>query len=319
MIPGAKDCDYWRGEDPFTVEQVKAFKEAYDDYGFIDKHHAVRDLTSADKTELIGHALKSFLLEETTSYIWLDNTVHTYPAGTWMLSSEITDPVAIKQVREGVITGYSPSVFKRETAEKIRAALKEESSLKASAGGLIKDITDPVPALVSLVRKPCQHGNKFCKDNVGDIMSEDKAQSKLKQIREILGLEDKPDFATKEDLDEIKESFAASLKSDEFKELIGTMVNEAVTEAVKPLSLKEDKKPEEEEKPEGEEEEKPSEDDEKPEDEEKPAEKEDTGLKEDSKGLPQHDNNGEKPSLKSDKAIVMEMMGRSSRGRPLKE
>ena len=62
MIPGAKDCDFLRGEIPFTVDQVRAFKEAYDDYGFVDTHHAIKDEHSADKDELVGNALKSFLL-----------------------------------------------------------------------------------------------------------------------------------------------------------------------------------------------------------------------------------------------------------------
>ena len=141
MIPGAKDCDFLRGEIPFTVDQVKAFKEEYDKYGFIDKHHAVRDANTADKSKLIGDAVNSFLLDVPTSFKWVDGTVHTYPAGTWMLTSDITEPAAIKEAQSGLITGYSPSVFPREQAEQIRAALK------ASGGGLIKDITDPVPVL----------------------------------------------------------------------------------------------------------------------------------------------------------------------------
>lgn len=323
MIPGAKDCDYWRGEDPFTVEQVRAFKEAYDDYGFIDKHHAVRSLQTAHKHNLIGNALKSFLLTEETSYTWLDGSVHTYPTGTWMLTSEITDPVAIKQAKEGKITGYSPSIFTRETAEKLRAALKEESSLKASAGNLIKNINDPVPVLVSLVRKPCQHGNKFCE--LGESMSEDKkAQSKLNAIMNILGGKE-PEYATKEDLDEIKESVSGVFKSDEFKEFLGGMINEAVTEAVKPLAVKEDapEDPEDDKKKEEEDEKKKEgenpEDGETPEDDKKKKE-DNKGLKSDSKSLPQHDNDQkDKKAFKSDNAIIMETMGRDMRGRPLKK
>lgn len=323
MIPGARDCDYWRGEDPFTVDQVKAFKEAYDDYGFIDKHHAVQGIQTAHKHNLIGSALKSFLLDEPTSYTWLDGSIHTYPAGTWMLTSEITDPVAIKQAQDGLITGYSPSIFTRETAEKLRAALKE-ASLKASAGNLIKNINDPVPVLVSLVRKPCQHGNKFCESKNGENMSEDKAQNKLNKIRGILGLEETKDYATKEDLDEIKESVSGVFKSDEFKEFLGGMINEAVAEAVKPLALKEDnsddstnddkKKEEEDDTKEGESTGKS--DDSKKDDETDDKKK---GMKSDSKSLPQHDKNPEdKKALKSDKAITMEVMGRDKRGRPLK-
>lgn len=327
MIPGARDCDYWRGEDPFTVDQVKAFKEAYDDYGFIDKHHAVQGIQTAHKHNLIGSALKSFLLDEPTSYTWLDGSIHTYPAGTWMLTSEITDPVAIKQAQDGLITGYSPSIFTRETAEKLRAALKE-ASLKASAGNLIKNINDPVPVLVSLVRKPCQHGNKFCESKNGENMSEDKAQNKLNKIRGILGLEETKDYATKEDLDEMKESVSGVFKSDEFKEFIGGMINEAVAEAVKPLALKEDKSTNEEDEKKKEEEEEEEETqstesneketDESNEEDEKTDDKK-KSMKSDSKSLPQHDKPGEKKALKSDYAITMEVMGRDRRGRPLKK
>lgn len=323
MIPGAKDCDYWRGEDPFTVEQVQAFKEAYDDYGFIDDYHSIRDVDSADKSKLRGDALKSFLLSEPTSYKWFDGTVHTYPTGTWMLTSEITDPVAIKEVQEGIITGYSPSVFKRETAEKIRAALKESASLKASAGGLIKNITDPVPALVSLVRKPCQHGNKFCKTNVGEKMSDDNAKSKLKEISAILR-GDTPEYATKEDIEEIEQKLTDSFKSDEFKSFIVGTVNEAVANAVKDISLKEDKPPKEEDDPkeggdsEGGKEDDPKKDDDDSKEEDDPKKDgEKPATKEDSKQLPQHD--GDKPALKSDRAIILESMGRDMKGRPKRQ
>ena len=325
MIPGAKDCDYWRGEDPFTVEQVRSFKEAYDDYGFIDKHHAVRGVQSAHKHHLIGNALKSFLLSEETSYSWVDGSIHTYPMGTWMITTEVNDPVAIKQVRDGEITGASPSIFTRETAEKIKAALKSDASLKASAGNLIKNINDPVPVLVSLVRKPCQHGNKFCESKNGENMSEDKAQNKLNKIRGILGLEETKDYATKEDLDEIKESVSGVFKSDEFKEFLGGMINEAVAEAVKPLALKEDNSDDSTNNDDKKKEEDDAKDDDSTEDKSDDSKNDDKtddkkkSMKSDSKSLPQHDKNPEdKKALKSDKAITMEVMGRDKRGRPLK-
>ena len=318
MIPGAKDCDYWRGEDPFTVEQVRAFKEAYDDYGFVDDYHAIRDESSADPSKIRGHALKSVLLSEPTSYSWFDGTVHTYPTGTWMLTCEVTDQETIQKIQDGTITGYSPSVFKRETAEKIRTALKQ-TSLKASAGGLIKNINDPVPALVSLVRKPCQHGNKFCKtSNVGENMSEDNAQSTLNKIRSVLN-GDKPEYATKEDLDEIKEMVESAFKSDDFKTSLQAMINEAVVSALQKPGLKEDseekpEKPDEEEDAQNE----PAPNEEADESEEKPEEEkeEKPAQKEDSKALPQHDVEN-RSSFKSDTAIVMETMGRNMRGRPL--
>lgn len=341
MIPGAKDCDYFRGEDPFTVDQVRVFKELYDEYGFIDDYHGIRDEYSADKGKLRGNALKSFLLSEPTSYVWFDGTVHTYPAGTWMLTSEITDPVTMKSVQEGKITGYSPSIFPRPMAEKIKAALKGEiSSLKASLGGLIKDMSDPVPAIVSLVRSPCQHGNKFCKHNLndGENMSDDnKAQSKLNQIRSILG-GNTPEYAMKEDLDGIKEYVDAALKAnndhilDAVKDTVAASIKDALTvPAIKEDGNKEDD--DDDSNKEG--------DTGNSEGGQKPADKGDNGTssnkdndsnKEDddnknkpavksddgSKALPLHDDGGSQPVLKSDAQIVFEIMGLDSKGRPKK-
>lgn len=316
MIPNRPDCDYTRGEKLFTAEEIKAFKEEFDDYGFVDKYHTIRSQGSADKNELIGHALKSFLLTEPTDYMWNDGTVHTYPPGTWMLTSEITNPNAIKHVNEGLINGYSPSIFSRQQAEQIKAALK------ASEGGLVKDINDPVTALVSLVYKPCQQGNKFCKNiNVGENMSNDKAQSKLNAIMNILGGKD-PEYALKEDLDALKEEISSAFKSDEFKGLLQDTVNNCIVEALKDPSLKSEgeNKPPKDDETEGEEN-SPKEDEKSPEDEEEGTEeekpKENPATKGDSKGLPQHEGN--KPALKSDKAVVMGMMGRTLNGRPKKQ
>lgn len=322
MIPNRPDCDYNRGEKLFTTEEIKAFKEEFDDYGFVDKHHTIRSQKSADKNELIGNALESFLLTEPTDYVWNDGTIHTYPAGTWMLTSKITNPTAIQHVNEGLINGYSPSIFPRQQAEGIKAALK------ASGGGLIKNLKDPVPALVSLVYKPCQQDNKFCKITNGENMSEDKkAQSKLNAIMNILGGKE-PEYALKEDLNAFKEEITSVFKSDEFKGLVQDTVNNCIVEALKDPSFKSEcnsksssKNKEDDEKG-GNEENKPtsSEGEEKPPEENEEEEEEEgtqkPATKGDSRVLPQH--NGEQPALKSDKAIVMGIMGRTIKGRPKK-
>ena len=41
LIPGARDCDYSKGEIPLTTEQVKVFKESYEQYGFVDHEHGL--------------------------------------------------------------------------------------------------------------------------------------------------------------------------------------------------------------------------------------------------------------------------------------
>ena len=333
MIPNTQDCDYHRGEKIFTREEIRAFKEIYDKAGFIDSYHSVRDVNSANKDFLVGRALKSFLLDSDTTIQLVDGTVKTYPRGTWMLTSEVTNPDTIQQVQKGIITGYSPSIFNSHEAEQIRSALKS-----MSAGGLIKNISNPEPVLVSLVRKPCQHQSKFCKTNnylEGEkSMPENDAQSTLDKVKEILGVKtspNEPEYALKEDIDAIKEGFEAALKSE--KEELATFISKTIDEQLeKRLSnpvLKEDANKKEDEG-----------DDDSNNKEEPPANNNDDGddggegdnnsnnkeaddkksaLKgKDSKGLPQHDG-GQKPALKSEKAIIMEKMGRDINGRPLQK
>ncbi len=325
LIPQTPDCDYLRGEKLFTEEEILTQKEEFDSYAFVDTFHTIRDENSADKTAITGKPVKSYILTEDTELIWVDGSVHEYPKGTWMLSSEITDPLAIQQVENGTLNGWSPSIFPRDQAEKIKAALK------ASAGGLVKDISDPVTAVVSLVPKPCQQKNRLCKTNInGEIMSKDNTQSKLNAIKRILAGEE-PEYALKEDVDALKTEFVSAFKSDEFKGLIQETVNECVVEALKEPALKacggKKKKEDESVKSSGnaEEEGQSSKPDDEGEVEEKPIDEEEEGeeveekpaAKKDSKKLPQHD--GGKPALKSDRAIILEGMGRDMKGRPKRQ
>ncbi|WP_407420682.1 XkdF-like putative serine protease domain-containing protein [Methanobrevibacter sp.] len=227
MIPDKPDCDYERGEEPFTAEEIRFFKESFQDYQIIDKNHQVfKDLGSAKS---VGDPVDSFLLNEETTYRLVTGGTETYPAGTWMLTSNVTDPTTQQEIDDGILTGYSLSVHR----EDVGRLIKKYMATKSSGGQLIHDIPNPNAITVSIVGKPCQSGSKQCKLNGSDVMSDDKKT--LDKIRDILG-GDKPEYATKSDLDalaeQIKEEHEGAMKSlsEEMAVAMGTAIKEAFSE-----------------------------------------------------------------------------------------
>ena len=63
LIPYAKDCDYHNGETPLNPEQITAFKESYDKYGFVDHEHG---LTRNGRK--IGEPSQSIILDHDTTF-----------------------------------------------------------------------------------------------------------------------------------------------------------------------------------------------------------------------------------------------------------
>ena len=173
LIPGARDCDYAKGEIPLTEEQVKSFKESYDNYGFVDHEHG---LTKNGRK--IGEPHTSIILDHDTTFTLYDGTDKTYPTGTWMLTTHLTDDEAISEAMKGYYTGYSPSILPKASADKYLAALKAgkecacKNMVNSSGNALIKDVPDGVVLSVSLTRQPCLHESKFCEiDNMEEDMS----------------------------------------------------------------------------------------------------------------------------------------------------
>ena len=153
LIPYAKDCDYKNGETPLNPEQITAFKESYDKYGFVDHEHG---LTRDGRK--IGEPSESIILDQDTTFTLYDGTTKTYPNGTWMLTTHITDDEAISEAMKGYYTGYSPSILPRTSADKYLAALKAgkgndcacKNQVSSMGNSLIKDVPDPVVLSVSL-------------------------------------------------------------------------------------------------------------------------------------------------------------------------
>ena len=286
LIPGARDCDYAKGEIPLTEEQVKAFKESYDNYGFVDHEHG---LTKDGRK--IGEPHQSIILDHDTTFTLYDGTEKTYPLGTWLLTTHLTDDEAISEAMKGYYTGYSPSILPKASADKYLAALKAgkecacKNMVNSSGNALIKDVPDGVVLSVSLTRQPCLHESKFCEiDNMEEDMS---LKSKILQA---MGMSEEAEvIALKSEVSELKseiEGLKESLKamSEEFKQTL-TEALTPVEEVVEVAEKAEDDEAEPTEEEEVEVEEEPAE-----EAEEEPVEEEEVAAKAESKAAPVHDN-----------------------------
>ena len=236
LIPYAKDCDYENGETPLNPQQIQAFKESYDKYGFVDHEHG---LTKDGRK--IGTPHNSIILDHDTTFTTIDGTETMYPSGTWLLTTHITDDEAISEANKGYYTGYSPSILPRESADKYLAALKAgkedecacKNQISSMGNSLIKDVPDPVVLSVSLTKQPCLHESKFCElsDNMEEELS---LKSKIlnamgmSEEAEVIALKSQvSDLEAK--IEEMKTEFAESLKSmqEEFKQTL--------TEALTPV------------------------------------------------------------------------------------
>ena len=301
LIPYAKDCDYENGETPLNESQVKAFKESYDKYGFVDHEHG---LTKDGRK--IGTPSQSIILDHDTTFTTIDGTETMYPSGTWLLQTHITDDEAISEAMKGYYTGYSPSILPRASADKYLAALKAgkedecacKNQISSMGNSLIKDVPDPVVLSVSLTKQPCLHESKFCElsDNMEEELS---LKSKIlnamgmSEEAEVIALKSQvSDLEAK--IEEMKTEFAESLKSmqEEFKQTL-TEALTPVEETVEVVAEKaEEAEPTEEEVEEEVEEEPAAEKAE--EVEEEVVEEEEIAEKGESKAEPVHDNIAEK-------------------------
>lgn len=248
LIPYAKDCDYTNGETPLNREQVQAFKESYDKYGFVDHEHG---LTRDGRK--IGEPSNSIILDQDTTFTLYDGTQKTYTKGTWMLTTHITDEAAIAEAMKGYYTGYSPSILSRSSADKYLQALKAnkecacKNQVSNMGNSLIKDITDPVVLSVSLTRQPCLHESKFCELN-GEIMENEEMSLKSKILTAMGMSEEAEVIALKSEVTELKGEIEA-MKTD-FAEALKSMQEEftqTLTEALKPVEVAEKSEEEAEE------------------------------------------------------------------------
>ena len=291
LIPYARDCDYENGEEPLSVEQVRAFKESYDKYGFVDHEHG---LTKDGRK--IGTPHQSIILDHDTTFTIYDGTSKTYPMGTWMLTTQLTDDEAISEAKKGYYTGYSPSILPRESADKYLAALKSgkeddcacKNQISSMGNSLIKDVPDPVVLSVSLTRQPCLHESQFCElDNMEeDISLKSKILTAMGMTEEAEVIALKSEVSDlKGQIEAMKTEFSEALKSmqEEFKQTL----TEALTPVEEAVEVAEKAETEEEAT---EEDEEPAEEVEVEEEEAEEEEEEVVAEKAESKAEPVHDN-----------------------------
>ena len=327
LIPNAKDCDYTNGEIPLNTEQIQAFKESYDKYGFVDHEHG---LTRDGRK--IGEPSQSILLDHDTTFTLYDGTTQTYPMGTWMLTTHITDEEAISEAMKGYYTGYSPSILPRTSADKYLAALKSGSDcacknrVSSMGNSLIKDVPDPVVLSVSLTRQPCLHESKFCELNDGEIMEEE--VSLKSKILTAMGMTEEAEvLALKAEIKDLDAKIEAM--QNEFQKSLEALqadFKQILTDALKPVEeepAEEEAEPEKEEVAEKAEAEPTEEEDAKVEVEEEVEEEiaeksedveeepEVVAEKGESKQEPVHDNIAEKTTKPKS---VYELMGRYPNG-----
>ena len=311
LIPEAHDCDYHNGETPLSADQILAFKESYDKYGFVDHEHG---LTRDGRK--IGEPSQSIILDHDTTFNLFDGTVKTYPQGTWMLTTHITDEEAISEAMKGYYTGYSPSILPRKSADKYLEALKTKGecsckNISSMGNSLIKDVPDPVVLSVSLTKQPCLHESKFCE--VNNMEEEVSLKSK---ILTAMGMSDEAEvIALKSEVSDLKSEIEAM--KTEFSEALKSMQDEftqTLTEALKPVEEVEVAEKSEEE-PEEEAPETTEEAEEVEVEEEEIAEKSETETVEhgESKAEPVHDNI---IAEKTKTVNVYEIMGRKLNGSP---
>ena len=236
LIPNARDCDYVNGETPLTEEQVKAFKNSYDKYGFVDHEHG---LTRDGRK--IGTPHESIILDQDTTFTIYDGSETTYPSGTWLLTTMLTDDEAISEAKKGYYTGYSPSILPRASADKYLAALKAgkedecacKNQISSMGNSLIKDVPDPVVLSVSLTKQPCLHESKFCE--LSDNMEEE--LSLKSKILNAMGMSEEAEvIALKSEVSELKETIATM--QNDFQEALKSMQEEfkqTLTEALTPV------------------------------------------------------------------------------------
>jgi len=315
MIPEAKDCDYGNGEPPLTKEQINQFAKTYEKYQFIDHEHGL----TRNGTR-IGEPINSFLLTEDTTMNTIEGS-KTYPEGTWMMTSHITDETAIENALGGGYTGYSASVFTQSRADEYLAALKSNPSLElpcsckditSSGNSLIKDVPDPVVLSVSLVKSPCLHDSKFCELD-GDMMTDDVKSMKSK-ILDAIGMSEQAEVealksevvSLESKIDEMQKDFKEALKS--MQDAFEAKLTEALTPVTEEPVAEKAEEPVEEEPVE-----EPTEVEETTEEEveEEPEETEPVAEKGHSKAEPVHDN---VQAEKSEPFNVYTAMGRNLDG-----
>jgi hypothetical protein len=199
LIPFTPDCEYQYGEEVLPPEKIERLANSFQKYKIIDlQHEFTKRLINRLPPIPRGKLLKSYISKETMFLKGLDGLVREYPAGTWIISVEITDSEAMKLYEQGALTGLSVTVKEREHADTIIKYLEEHDIpylpaeiIEAEKGFykkpkriLMKDVENPVAFTVSLVKQPCVYGAKFCKNSCLIVNENKLKENKILNIKE---------------------------------------------------------------------------------------------------------------------------------------
>ncbi|RAP49305.1 MAG: hypothetical protein BZ138_07950, partial [Methanosphaera sp. rholeuAM270] len=126
LIPYTPDCEFEYGEEVLPPEKIQHLANTFNNYKIIDlQHEFTKRLINHLKPIPRGKLLKSYISKEKLLLKGLDGLVREYPAGTWIISVEITDPEAMKLYTSGALTGLSITVKEKEHADTIIQYLSE--------------------------------------------------------------------------------------------------------------------------------------------------------------------------------------------------
>ena len=215
MIPGVTDKV---GDRQLTGEEIQ--KGAYDfisSYGVVDAMHSFKR---------VGDPVESYIAPEPTMF----NDIE-YPAGTWFLTTRVTDPDVKQAIMKGELTGYSVGAFPEQEYDQ----LKRNNNLFVGKGpftgkGRFSKVKEGAwfPLAVSIVDIPA----------VGDAIF--KVFAPMEFIKKSLDVEDKTMSEDKSRDSIIEMLLGAILKKDEPKEYESGL--EAKIKELKEDNEKKDKK-----------------------------------------------------------------------------
>ncbi len=201
LIPYAPDCEYKYGEEILAPEKIRQLANSFNDYKIIDlQHEYTKRLLNHQEPINRGKLIHSYISTDELYLKGLDGYNRKYPKGTWIITVEITDPLAVKLYNEGLLTGFSVTVKQKEHADTILKYVSQKSYselppqiiqsekdfTKTPKRILMKDVKNPVAFTVSLVKQPCVYGAKFCRKTC--IINN---QNKLKENNDIVSLKEK--------------------------------------------------------------------------------------------------------------------------------
>jgi len=158
MIPDCADCDFERGEKIFSADEIEAFCHKFNTFRINDDMH-----TYGVTGEQTGDVVENYTLKQELTETNILGEEITYPVGTWMIGSKVTNDKTWQDIQDGILKGYSGTYTSEEEANKLLESLasanKSETDiladLYASKRTLIKDLKNPVPVTVSFVDRPC--------------------------------------------------------------------------------------------------------------------------------------------------------------------